>query len=242
MSTVDKDTVAKYYVESELDNIIKGENIKLIEGLYSSNMSRLLEALSFTYRANGVFDYIESDQFTWEERMVSIDDITLTGMSSEITKVIYSDEVQQNPHKFIEFVRNHADDKRFEEIQPRDIPDNRRTLILREKDGVIKMLDGSHRFLAMAMNGTTLFHAYVATIADVDAKPAIGDTIFLRMRRLWQTTKDADFKNSIENTVVGMIKETSNGAHSVRIYWVNAAPTEEVKMAGEHILERAKNI
>jgi len=242
MSTVDKDTVAKYYVESELDNIIKGENIKLVEGLYSSNMSRLLEALSFTYRANGVFDYIESDQFTWEERTVSIDDITLTGMSSEITKVIYSDEVQQNPHKFIEFVRNHADDKRFEEIQPRDIPDNRRTLILREKDGVIKMLDGSHRFLAMAMNGTTLFHAYVATITDADAKPAIGDTIFLRMRRLWQTTKDADFKNSIENTVVGMIKETSNGANSVRIYWVNAAPTEEVKTAGKHILERAKNI
>ena len=163
-------------------------------------------------------------------------------MSSEITKVIYSDEVQQNPRKFIDYIHSHPGDTRFEEIQPRHIPDNRRTLLLREKNGVIKMLDGSHRFLAMAMNGTTSFHAYVAVIADTDAKPEIGDTIFLRMRRLWQATKDPDFKKSIEKTVVGMIKETTNGAHSVQTYWVKAAPTQEVKAAGERMLEQARPV
>ena len=84
MTTVDKDIVAKYCIECELDNIITGENIRLVEGLYSSSIPRLLEALSFTHRANGVFDYIENAQFTWQERTVSIDDITLTGMSPEV--------------------------------------------------------------------------------------------------------------------------------------------------------------
>lgn len=239
MTAIGKDIVAKYYIECELDNIVTGENITLVEHLYSSSTSRLLEALSFTYRANGVFDYVESDQFTWEERTVSIDDITLTGMSPEITKVIYSDEVQQNPRKLVDFIRNHPGDKRFDEIQSNDVPENRRTLLLREKDGAIKMLDGSHRLLAMAMNGATSFHAYVATIADASAKQAIGDTVFLRMRRLWQATKDPAFKASIEKTVIGMIKETSNGAHSVQIYWVEAAPTQEVKAAGERLLKEA---
>ncbi len=239
MTTVDKDIVTKYYIECELDNIVTGENITLVEGLYSSNTSRLLEALSFTYRANGVFDYIENDQCTWQERTVSIDDITLTGMSPEITKVIYSDDVQQNPRKLIEFIQGHPGDKRFDEIQLGNIPDNRRTLLLREKNGVLKMLDGSHRLLAMAMNGATSFNAYVATVADADAKPAIGDTIFLRMRRLWQATKNPDFRASIEKTVAGMVRETSNGAHSVQAYWINAAPTKGVKVAGERILANA---
>jgi hypothetical protein len=237
MTTVDKDIVAKYYIECELDNIVTGENFTFIKNLSSSNRSRLLEALSFTYRANDVFDYVESDQYTWKERTVSIDDITLTGMSSSITKVIYSDEVQQNPHKLIEFISKHPGDERFDEIQLRDIPENRRTLLLREKDGTIKMLDGSHRFLAMAINGETSFHAYVATIAGTSAKQAIGDTVFLRMRRLWQTTNDPDFKTSIEKTVVGMIRETSNGAHSVQTYWIEVAPTQEVKAAGERLLK-----
>lgn len=241
MTTVDKDIVAKYYIECELDNIITGENIRLVEGLYSSSIPRLLEALSFTYRANGVFDYIESAQFTWQERTVSIDDITLTGMSPEITKVIYSDDVQQNPRKLIEFIRSHPGDRRFDEIQLGNIPDNRRTLLLREKNGVLKMLDGSHRFLSMAMGGITSFHAYVATVTDPDAKPAIGDTVFLRMRRLWQTTKNPDFKASIEKTVAGMVKETSNGAYSVQTYWIEAAPTKAVKAAGERILKDTLN-
>jgi hypothetical protein len=240
MINVDKDTVAKYYIECELDNIVTGENIRLAEGLYHTNTSRLLEALSFTYRANGVFDYLEGGQFQWNERVVSIDEITLGGMSPEITKVIYSDEVKQSPHKLIEFVHNHPGDKRFEEIQPRDVPENRQTLLLREEDGIIKMLDGSHRFLAMAMSGKTSFRAYIATATHNEAKPMIGDTVFLRMRRLWQKTTDPIFKASIEKTVVGMIRETSNGAHSVQIYWVDAAPNQEVRTAGKRLLEETR--
>lgn len=231
--------VAKYYIECELDNIVVGDNIRLREGL-DSGMSRLLEALSFTYRANGIFDYIESNRFRWEERMVNIDDIMLTGMGEILTPVIYSDQVQQSPRKFVEYIQHHPDDEGFHELKPRNIPSNRKTIILREHDGKLLTLDGSHRFLSMIMNGETSVNAYVAVLADKNAKPMIGDTIFLRLRQLWQQTEDLAFKQSIERTVVGMIAATSNGVQSVEAYWIAMGPDDNIKATGKRLIEESK--
>lgn len=240
MTSVDKEVVSKYYIACELDNIVVGDNIRLQEGLYQSNMPRLLEALSFTYRANSVFDYIESHKFRWEERVVNADDIILTGMNKALTEIIYSDQVQQSPRKFIEYIQNHPDDERFRQLKPRDIASNRKTILLREHDGSLQMLDGSHRFLSMLMNGETSVNAYVAVLADKDAKPMIGDTVFLRLRRLWQQTEDPLFKDAIERTIVGMIASTSNGAHSVKAYWVEMGPNEDVRAVGKRLIEESK--
>ena len=48
---VERDIVADYYSLCELGNIVDGA-IRLKKDLYHSNSVRLLEALSFTYRAN----------------------------------------------------------------------------------------------------------------------------------------------------------------------------------------------
>jgi hypothetical protein len=110
MTEVDRMTVARYYVECELGNIVDCDTISYNERLNSSNLLRILEALSFTYRANSVFDYVASDRYRWKLSEVHIDEIVMTGMSELLTKIIYSDDVQQNVSKFIEYIKNHSDD------------------------------------------------------------------------------------------------------------------------------------
>lgn len=242
MVKVDKDVVARYYIECELDNIITGDNIQLRKDAYSTSASRLLEALSFTHRANDVFDYIENGKYHWEERIVTPEEITLTGMGEGLTEIIYSDGVQQNPLKFVDYVKSHSDDNRLRELQTKVVPRNRQMLILREDKGVLKMLDGSHRFLSMVMNGVKSMDAYVAIAVTDDAKPMVGDAIFLRLRKLWQQTEDPLLRDSIENTVVGMIKTTSNGEQSVNAYWVKMAPDEKVRVAGQLLIDKSKSL
>lgn len=237
MIHVSREEVARYYIECELENIADGDGIHMREGAYHSNMMRLLEALSFTYRANFVFDYIAGDTYRWERRDVSVASITLTGMSGYLTGIIYGDEVQQNPHLFAEYIRRHLDDARLAELHTASpIPENRQTIMLRESDGKIKMVDGSHRLMAMVMSGATAVPAYVGVIADPNAKPFVGDTVFLRLLELWRYADTPEYKHAIEQTVIGMIRSTVNGAESVQAYWVNMAPNEEIRMVGERLL------
>lgn len=239
MVEVDKQVVAQYYIECELDNIITGENIQLRKDIYSTNIPRLIEALSFTYRTNGVFDYVESDRYRWEERVVKPDHIKLTGMGEGLTEIIYSEKVQRNPLKFVEYIGSHKDEL-FNELQPKPVPQDRQTIILKNDGEALEMLDGSHRFLSMIMGGAESVKAYVGIVANEKAKPMIGDAVFVRLRKLWQQTDDRQFRTSIEITVAGMIESTSNGKQSVHAYWVRMAPNEEVRTAGQRILQKLK--
>lgn len=189
-----------------------------------------------------MFDCIESGKYQWEERTINLDDITLTGMSEDLTDIIYSDEVQQCPLKFVEYIRRHSDDDRFSEIQTTMVPQNRQTLLLREDNGTLKMLDGSHRLISMIMNGIKSTNAYVAVANSNGARPMIGDAIFLRLRKLWEQTADPLFRASIEKTVIGMIKATRNGEQSVDSYWVRMAPNEEVRAVGRRLVDESKPI
>jgi len=237
MSIVSKDEVAKYYIRCELDNIVDSKAIKLKEGLYNTNVSRLLEGLSFTFRANSVFDYIESNQYKWEEREVSVDNILLTGLSGKLDELVYSDQIQQNPLKFVDYIQNHSNDELLEQFKPKDIPDDRQIILLRESNDKLMILDGSHRFLTMVMSGKRTVACYVAILADMNAKPFIGDATFIRLRKFWQQADDPAFKKSIEQTIIGMMASTVNGRDSVRAYWVDMAPNDEVKAVGKKLLQ-----
>lgn len=186
-----------------------------------------------------MFDYIESGKYVWEEGAVNVRDITLTGMGEILTPIIYGDEVKQNPLKFVEYIQRHKDDDRFRELSVRPVPENRQILILRETDGILKTLDGSHRLLSMIMNGTEQVKAYVAIPSSSDTKPMIGDAIFIRLREQWRGTDDPQFKDAIERTVIGMMRSTSNGRDSVKAYWVTMAPNEQIRSKGLELLKRA---
>lgn len=236
MTEINRDVVAQYYIECELDNIVEGNDFQVRSESYRSSLPRLLEALSFAFRANDVFDYVESDQYAWEEREVPIEDITLTSMGEHISPIIYSDEVQCNPRKFAQYIKAHHDDPRLAELNANPVPTNRQTILLRENGGVLKMLDGSHRFMSMVMNGSVNVNAYVTKLVDTDAKIMIGDATFLRLRKLWQQTDDPELKQAIERTVIGMVDVSCDGAQAVQNYWIKRAPDAATKAIWSKLL------
>lgn len=181
-----------------------------------------------------------SDNYRWEKREVAVDDIVLSGMGETLTDVIDSSEVGRSLRKFIEYIKNHADDPRFDELKPRAVLTDRQIILVREHEGVLKMLDGSHRLLSMVMNGATHVTAYVAVAKHSTLKPMTGDAIFLRLRCFWQSTNDESFKASIEQTVAGMVAETRDGESAVRSYWIAMGSNDEVKAAGRRILDQHK--
>lgn len=237
MNDIDPAIVAKYYIECELDNVVTGSDIAINEAAYSNDASRLLEALSFTFRANSVFDFVESQQVRWEEKEIPVDDIILTGMGEALTGIIYGEQVQQNPRKLIEYINEHPDDPRFKELAPRDVPTNRQTILLRQEGEQLKLLDGSHRFLSMLMAGAMSVMAYVAVPVATGKKPNIGEATVLRLRRLWQQTDDEAFREAIERTTAGIIRETGDGERAVRAYWDVMAPNETVRAVGRRLID-----
>lgn len=86
ISQVAKEEVIRYYIESELGNIVSGDNWQPSTALEGKDLERLLEALSFTFRANGIFDVIQSGQYIWQKRQVKLDEILLTGMGEFIDR------------------------------------------------------------------------------------------------------------------------------------------------------------
>lgn len=235
---VDHKEVAKYYIECELDNIIAGEDIKLHNGL--SDWPRLLEALSFTFRANSVFDFVMSYPNAWEKREVDADQIKLTGMRTELTKLIYSPEINRSPQKLIDFIQQNPGDPRLASLEVRTVPANRQTLILRQQNEELWLLDGSHRFLSMLAQGTTKFMAFIVTPNSDVLKPFVGDTIFLRLREFWRHSTDESFKKSIEETAAGIARESVNGRASIQKYWIDDAPNGDIRKVGKKILSTAE--
>lgn len=234
---VERDEVAKYYIQCELDNIVVGENVQLVEQHYANNTTRLLEALSFTYRINHVFDCVEDGTYTWYKREVAVDDIVLLGIGEALTPIIYSEAVQQNPRKFVEYIRQHQDEPDFDELRPHSVPVNRRTVILMEHEGRLAILDGSHRFLSMVQQGAETVQAYVAVAANPSSKPMIGDATFVRLRKLWERTDDLAFQQAIEQTVLGMMEASSDGARAVERYWASPNQKESVRAVGRRLLD-----
>jgi len=239
---VSKDEVAKYYIQCELENLLKG-NIELADDTYHANIPKLLEALSFTYRANSVFDYVESDKYLWRKATVSINDIILTGMGEGLTPIIYSKEIYQNPRLFCDYLKKQFDGSGannknlFEQMKPRPVSKDRRLIILRsDKDGELKMLDGSHRLVSLILDGASEVDAYIAVLAHKDAKSMLGDAIFLRLRRVWQESKSDVYRRSIEDVVTGLISSSTDGKQAVQSYWVSMGPTTEVREAGVRLL------
>jgi len=240
---VSKDEVARYYIQCELENLLKG-NIELADDAYHANIPRLLEALSFTYRANSVFDYVESDKYLWQKATVNIDDILLTGMGESLTQIIYSEEIHQNPRLFCDYLKKQFDDSSanikniFEQMKPRPVPRERQLILLRsDKEGELKILDGSHRLISLIMDGASEVDAYIAVLAYKDAKSMLGDAIFLRLRRVWQESKSDAYRQSIEDVVAGLMSSSTDGKQAVQSYWVSMGPTAEVREAGMRLLD-----
>ncbi len=226
---VTREEVAQYYLEGELTNILDRSDSKLLpRNLSGKSLWRLLEALSFTYRANGVFHTVTDSSYDWYKASIPIDHIRMTSISPAINKILAKPEINQSPARFSAYLQRYFaahiqdDPEQLNEFRPGNITKAHKTVILREQKGKgLGMLDGSHRMIALVAAGKTKVDAFIAVCNGKNSKPMLGDTTFLLLRKAFQATEKAEDREAILHVVKLLMAHSSDGRQAVQTYWVD---------------------
>ena len=237
--------IAKAYLLAELNKILPGDNFQngledSIGKLSEQRVWRLLEALSFTYRLNGVFWSISDDSYVWNKEEVSCDSLVLTGMNPRVDIVTHSETIQNNPLKFRDYLITYfkkfpsSDPEGLEQFRPKGIVIKYPTILLIVKDEKLLLLDGSNRLMAHLLNGNSTINAYVGKKVK-DGKMKLGDSTFWLLRHVYEKG-DEKTKQSVLTVIKELVNSSSDGKNAVETYWISHARDEKLKEAGKQIL------
>lgn len=251
---ISKIEVAKYYLEIEFSKLFENVGVNLInetiDNLTESKIWALLEAMSFTYRLNGVFFKLAREGYTWNEEIWNVGDVLLTGMDSNVNKVIFSEEVKGDALKFKNYLLTYFDTNK--ESDPQKLfsykPTNRELkytkLIATRKDNKIAMLDGSHRLTEMLLSDTKEVHIFVGHpvegIPEESKKTLIGNSTLILLTILYKQG-DEEEKKAVLTVVKEIIAKTLDGKDATQKYWVDNIYNDEFKKVGENLLKECSN-
>lgn len=248
---VDRRTVGETYLASELHKIFRWEKDELaqhmqaVTSLTDEDFYKFLEALSFTYRLNGVFYRVGSEKYTWVEAIVPIEDLTLTGINPAVDAVVQRSDIQHHPVAFANFLKEHFQEHEdpsqlpFHMLLPDESVDlENQVLFAQEKHDQIRMFDGGHRLLAMAQLGIESCRMYIAISKENAAQiPQMrGPAVFLHLRKAFEAATDPEVRSSIVTVCRELVATSSDGEKAVHTYWIEYAQDDEVRAAGQSIL------
>ncbi|MFC1622008.1 hypothetical protein ACFL13_01305 [Patescibacteria group bacterium] len=246
--------VARYYLEVEFSNIFKDPTtnevseaiVKTIQELPTNKIWALLEAISFTFRLNGVFYIIGRDSYTWNEEIWHVKDLILTGMDSRANKVIFSDKVNGDSLKFKNYLLNYfekADDSDPEGLlsyKPSGKKMVFEKLLMKEQDGKIHILDGSHRLTEMLLADKEEVVAYVGhpNTREAEKHPIarVGSSIFILLTILFKKGNTGERK-AVLTVLKQLVNNSVDGSENAIKYWIDRQRDSEIKEAGESILK-----
>lgn len=246
LTPIPRTEIARYYLASEIGNALSGDNLQVRPDLSEKELWRLLEAFSHTYRANGVFHLLTDHGFDWYRTDIPVERITMTGMSPPLNKLIQSERINRSPIKLRDYLHSYfqqhpsADDdlEQLNECRPRPVTSGLDIIIVREdEEGVIKMADGSHRFLSLLMDDRPTVTAYYAKQNGKPHKHMMGDTIFLTMRRLYTHAQDETEKQAVLATTKALIRSSHDWRDAIQIYWIDYHTTDEVAATARQLLD-----
>ncbi|HSH31459.1 MAG TPA: hypothetical protein VK963_02210 [Candidatus Saccharimonadales bacterium] len=246
---VDPVEIAKYYLTVALTKLFEpgmapemrqaiAARVAQLEG---EELWRLIEAFSVARGLNDIFWYLSKETFSWSEEDWDASQIVLTGMAPAIDRVMCSEAVNRSPLKFRDYLRTyfqqHPDDDPdgLGVFRPSGRPIIYRHIFLRESDGRVLMLDGSHRLMELLLNGEDRVLAFVGR-GDPAGKTKIGPSVFRLLRLVYQQ-KPAE---GILQTVKQLMAASSDGAQAVQTYWVEHVRDEEIKQVGRKLLQETK--
>ena len=251
---ISKIEVAKYYLEIEFSKLFKSVDVSLvnetIRDLPDNKVWALLEAISFTYHLNGVFFKLAREGYTWNEEVWNVEDVLLTGMDSNVNKIIFSEEVKSDALKFRNYLLTYFENNK--ESDPLNLfsykPSNRKLkytkLIATSKDNKIAMLDGSHRLTEMLLSGTNEVHIFVGHptegVPEENKKTLIGNSTLILLTILYKQGNDEE-KKAVLTVVKEIIAKTLDGKAATQKYWVDNIYNDEFKKIGEKLLKECSN-
>ncbi len=253
-TNVDPRKVGEEYIRAELHRLFRWHKGRLdtemerIKGLSTSSFYRILEAFSFTYRLNGVFYRVGHKKFSWVEVILPIDQIVLTGIKPRVDEIIQTERIGRRPLLFAQYLREYFEHHNEGDIDPdlvefivdESLEDLESEIILaQEKNGEVRIFDGSHRLLALGQKGVESVRCYVAIeTPESEALPMRGAAVFLHLRQLFERTDDAEMRDHIIAVTSQLVKTSTNGVKEVQTYWIDYATEGFVADAGRKILDR----
>lgn len=243
--TIPSIEIANAYLIVELSRIFPGDSFQNglednIGKLSEQDVWRLLEALSFTYRLNGVFWSISDDGYVWSKEEVSCDSLVLTGMNPQVDKITYSETIQNNPLKFRDYLITYfkkfpnSDPKGLNQFRQKGITIKYPTIILTAKDEKFYLLDGSNRLIAHLLNGNTTINAYVGRKIK-NGKMKLGDSTFWLLRHIYEKGNEIT-KQAVLTIVKELVNSSSDGKDAIETYWISHVRDEKLKEVGKQIL------
>jgi hypothetical protein len=250
MTNLNPLTLAKAYLLAELSRIFSSDaaqpELKAgLDRLTEKETWRMLEAMSLAYRLNPLFWFLSDPSYVWRKESVEVAHVTLTNMNPRIDAVTYSESVHHDPLVFrdylLKYFKEHpADDPLgLEQFRPHGKPIRYPEVFIHEIDGQLRLLDGSNRVVACALQGITHIQAYICikNSADTTAgKPMVGDSTIYSLQKRYERSNDETDKAAIITVVKKLMRENSDGPTSVENYWIDHVKDEKGKQIGENLL------
>lgn len=245
--------VARAYLETEIPNIL-GNSVSSEHGTLNESLSllsdkqvdRLLEALSYSYRMNGVFHAVTDKGNEWLDVELPIEALFLTGTKPHINEIVYSEQIRNRPVAFAEYLIDYfnkypngsEDPLGLNEFRPKTSLGQilSTNVLASERNGHIEMIDGMHRLIAAAILGATSIRAYVAVPNGSEPLTMKGDSTFLTLRQLYERASSDEGRNHIFQTCLMLAKASTDGAEAIQVYWIDHSKNTMVQETGARLL------
>ncbi len=245
---ISTEVIARYYLTIEFSKMFKEIKPSLIENMVGSiraeEIWELCEAISFTYKLNGVFHFLSQNNLAWNEEVWDAKEIVMTGMDSPTSKVMLSSSINGNFLKFTNYLKRYFvthseenDPEKLMQHRSKNKPIVFDKLILIYRDGKPHIVDGSHRLIEMFLNGATKVNAFVGYRINnnMQKKLRVGKSTVLYLSFVYKLSDPAG-KLAVLSVIKTIIANTTDGKDAFKMYWVDNQYNPEIKEAGIKLL------
>jgi hypothetical protein len=221
--------IAVSYLQHEFHKLFSGQKSEFyakVDNLISSfpatlgekHFWYLVSGISEAYKFKWVHRTLTNTQFCWSLEKVRLDDVTMTGMSPYMDKVLK--QAQWTPSKFARIWkrgRRYTKAKEAEGIRPYSQRDYF-PILLRESDRQLKVFDGMRRTCVAALQEKADVIAWVGRICRSKGFSLINPDKVLALRVLYDNspTKDQKLLKAIQVIMRRYLKQYRNGEEVVK--------------------------
>ena len=245
--------IGRYYLRAELPNVLAAdpetaaglaETVEsAVAALPDDVLWRLVEAMSFRFRANRVFGLLTDAGIDWQEVRLPLDAVTMTGVMPHIDDIVYSDRIDRNPVTFAAFLRDYYakhgdyDPAGLNLFRPLGLPIPLDAILVESENDRPALLDGTFRVVEMAQAGVASVRAYWAVPNGRPHRQMAGDSAFIQLRDLYARHRGRPDAQAVLSTARLLAVDSRDGLRALRTYWVDHPRDADIKHAGTDLLK-----
>ena len=239
--------IARTYLVVEMSRIFGNDEFVgkrwEVQNLPDKEVWRLLEALSFSYRLNGMFWEISSQANSWHCASLPVDAVLITGINPAVDKILYMEGCDnRHPKQFAaylaEYFGKHPNDdpQGLGEFRPRHKPVAFPIIhaAFQPKSGEIHCMDGAHRLMELVQQGQERIDVFCAVPSGKPAKSLIGDSTFWLLSRLYED--HPEHRGAIQEVTQLLGCNATDGFSAIHEYWQRHSRDASVKTAADRLL------